>query len=379
MKSRNSLKKKNILYILDPSKDITGAFICAKNESFLLKEDFDIVLVLPSLSKISDEDMKSFSKVIRLPIFDIRKSLGSILLYFPALFVAGWKLRKAMKKDKCQYLQVNDYYMMQGVVARLFGYRGKIVTWVRIDPTRYGSFFSKYWLKYAYRVSDIVVAVSQFILNMLPESPKNRLLYDPVGDDLSANLNKKDHEVKKLIYIGNYTEGKGQQHAIKAFEKLANEFEDVKLHFYGGVIGLKKNKIYKDSLQSLAQNTPYVNRIFFHGFVKDTADVLKDGYMALNFSESESFSLTCLEASCAGLSVVATKSGGPEEIIIDGETGYLVGKGDIDAMVDAMRKLLSDRTKNKQFGKYAALHVRKTFSPKSFQKNIKDLFMGESN
>ena len=368
-----------MLYILDPSKDITGAFKCAKNEAHLLQNDFEVTLVLPSISKISNEDLKFFTKVIRLPIFDIRKSIWSILIYFPALFVSGWKLKVAMKRDGCQHLQVNDYYMMQGVVAHLFGYRGKIVTWVRIDPTRYGSFFSKYWLKYSYGVSDNIVAVSQFILEKLPASPKNKLLYDPVSDEMSVNLDKNDHEIRKLIYIGNYTEGKGQQHAIKAFEIIAPEFDNIELHFYGGVIGLEKNQLYKNSLKVLSENTGYANRIFFHNFVKSTEAVLNDGYMALNFSESESFSLTCLEASHCGLSVVATRSGGPEEIIIDNETGYLVEKGDTETMVEAMKKLLLDSKKNKKFGESGALHVRKTFSPGSFRKNIKDLFIGESN
>lgn len=368
--------RRPILYLLDPSKDITGAFISARNETRLLHSEFDVVLVLPSISKIDDCELSDFAKVLRLPISDIRKSLWSILLYFPALLISGWKLKEAMKKDNCHILQVNDYYMMQGVVARLFGYKGKIITWVRIDHTRYGSFFSKYWLRYAYWASDSVVAVSQFILNKLPGSPKNKLVYDPVSYNASVSLNQKELKVRKLIYIGNYTEGKGQQHAIKAFEKIAQEFDDIELHFYGGVIGLDKNKLYKKSLQTHAKSSIYADRIFFHDFVKDTVSVLKNGYMALNFSESESFSLTCLEASQIGLSVVATRSGGPEEIILDGETGYLVGKGDIEEMAKAMRKLLVDREKNKLFGQNGALYVQKTFSQELFREKIKEIFAG---
>lgn len=379
MENSNILKKKKILYILDPSKDITGAFICAKNEAHLIYEDFEVVLVLPTISKIKDSDLVNFSKVIRLPIYDVRKSIGSLLLYFPALLVSGWKLRQAMKKDECQILQVNDYYLMQGVMARLFGFRGQIVTWVRIDYTRYGSFFSRYWLRYTYRASDTVIAVSKFILNKLPKSDKNRLVYDPVVDVSKQVSNIKDNKVRKLIYISNYIEGKGHQYAIQAFEKIATEFPDVELHFYGGDIGLDKNKKYKKKLQLQAKDLTLENRIIFHGFVRDTQSILKEGYMALNFSESESFSMTCLEASQSGLSVVAAQSGGPEEIIVDGETGYLVGKGDIEAMAEAMRELLLDREKNRIFGQNGALHVRKTFSPRLFQENIKEIFMGESN
>ena len=321
-------------------------------------------MVLPSISKIKDDELIAFSKVIRLPIYDIRKSFGSILLYFPSLFISGWKLRSAMKKDKCQNLQVNDYYMMQGVIARLFGYRGKIVTWVRIDPTRYGSFFSKYWLKYCYWASDNVVAVSKFILTKIPRSNKNRLVYDPVREDFNCIVKVNDQKTRKLIYISNYTEGKGHQHAVDAFEKIASEFPDIELHFYGGTIDFEKNMLYKKSLKDLAKNTPYSNRIFFHDFVQDTRKVLQEAYMSLNFSESESFSMTCLEASSLGVSVVATQSGGPEEIIVDGRTGYLIERGDIGAMANSIRKLLVNGDRNREFGENGALYVRKNFSPR---------------
>ncbi len=366
-----------MLYILDPSKDITGAFIAAKNEAKLIQKDFNVVLVLPSVSKISDEDLTNFSKVLRLPIYDIRKSLSSILLYFPMLIISGWQLKQAMKRDHCKVLQVNDYYLMQGVVARLFGFKGKIVTWVRIDHRRYGSFFSKYWLKFDYWASDAVVAVSNFILSTLPESDKNILIYDPIVDDVPRFCENKKSDKKKIVYIGNYMEGKGQQHAIRVFISIAEKFPEAELHFYGGDLGLKKNKRFKAKLEKQAKEAFFTDRIYFHGFVKKTASVLHDAYMALNFSESESFSMTCLEASAAGVSVIATRSGGPEEIVVDGKTGYLVKKGDIEAMAEAMKKLLTDSVKNEIFGKSGILYVRQKFSFVSFGQNINELFSGD--
>jgi glycosyltransferase involved in cell wall biosynthesis len=44
----------------------------------------------------------------------------------------------------------------------------------------------------------------------------------------------------------------------------------------------------------------------------------------------------------AGVFVVATRSGGPEEILRDGETGLLVPPGDPDALANAIRRVLDD-------------------------------------
>ena len=365
------------LYIVDPSRHITGAFKAAQNEAKVLSDIYDVILVLPTISTIEENELQPFSKVIYLPLYDLRKSFKALLVYFPALFYSGWRLRSHLREDNCDLLQINDYYLMQGVVVRLFGFKGKIVTWVRIDHRRYGSFFSKYWLKLDYSASDVVVAVSNFILNTLPNSDKNILIYDPVIDCASRSDKSQKSDKKKIVYVGNYTEGKGQEHAISAFAKIAERFPDAELHFYGGDLGLEKNRRFKEKLEKQAQETPFFDRIYFHSFVKDIGSVLQGAYMALNFSESESFSMTCLEASAAGISVIATKSGGPEEIVADHKTGLLVERGDIDAMADAMSILLSDTTKNRDYGQAGLLHMQKVFSPAKFRQKILSLFNGE--
>jgi len=365
---------KRKLYIVDPSKHITGAFKAAQNEATILRDTFEVILVLPKISTIEKKDLKIFSKVIYLPIYDLRKSISSIILYLPMLMYSGWLLRKYMKKDSCQLLQINDFYLMQGVVAKLFGYKGKIFTWVRIDPTRYGSLFSKYWLKLDYWASDKVVSVSEFIKEKLNNSEKNIVLYDPI---IPSSYQKRYHDEtdkKKIVFIGNYTFGKGQQHAIEAFSKLSQNYPDVELHFYGGTLNLEKNLEYKHSLIEKVKEYKLDNKVFFHAYTDNVSDILGESYMALNFSESESFSLTCLEASSSGTCVVATKCGGPEEIIVDHKTGFLVNKGDIAEMTEAMDMLLSDPVLNRSFGENGKKHVHDKFSQETFKRSIMQIF-----
>jgi glycosyltransferase involved in cell wall biosynthesis len=58
-------------------------------------------------------------------------------------------------------------------------------------------------------------------------------------------------------------------------------------------------------------------------------------------SRSEGFSCPVLEAMACGCAVVATDCGGPRDIIVDGENGFLVPVGDVDRMVERIRFLLS--------------------------------------
>jgi L-malate glycosyltransferase len=59
-------------------------------------------------------------------------------------------------------------------------------------------------------------------------------------------------------------------------------------------------------------------------------------------SDTESFGLAALEAMACGVPVVASDVGGLPEVVIHGESGFLAPVGDIDAMAEHVRSLLTD-------------------------------------
>ena len=107
-------------------------------------------------------------------------------------------------------------------------------------------------------------------------------------------------------------------------------------------MGREANRLYREQLERCAAEGPVPGRIEFLGRTEDVSQLYRASYAALNFSSSESFSLTCQDASAFGLPVIVTRCGGPEEIIEDGKTGYLVPVGDVDAMAARIGDLLSD-------------------------------------
>lgn len=81
-----------------------------------------------------------------------------------------------------------------------------------------------------------------------------------------------------------------------------------------------------DALKMVARDLGIADRVIFAGFVPD--EQLSVYYAAsdiyLHTCRLESFGLSVLEASAAGLPVVSVDEGGPREIIVEGETGFLV-------------------------------------------------------
>lgn len=107
----------------------------------------------------------------------------------------------------------------------------------------------------------------------------------------------------------------------------------------------------KDALQALVRELGLAERVHFTGFIPD--EELPALYGAsdvyVHTCKNESFGLSVLEASAAGLPVVAVNEGGPREIIADGETGLLVDATP-DALANALRALANDPALRERMG-----------------------------
>jgi glycosyltransferase involved in cell wall biosynthesis len=89
-------------------------------------------------------------------------------------------------------------------------------------------------------------------------------------------------------------------------------------------------------------------------------------------SHQEGLCIAALEAMASGCPVVSTRCGGPEEYVIDGETGILVGF-DPDEMAAAMLKVLGDRMLHARLAKGARDRVLRDYSIASAE----SIFWGE--
>ena len=84
------------------------------------------------------------------------------------------------------------------------------------------------------------------------------------------------------------------------------------------------------------------------------------------------------EAGAAGMALVSTDVGAIREIVRDGETGILIPPGDLDALVDALRRLIGDAGKCRRMGAAAAALVRSKFDALHNARQIVDLLRSVS-
>src|SRR5439155_27136085 len=76
----------------------------------------------------------------------------------------------------------------------------------------------------------------------------------------------------------------------------------------------------------------------------------------------EAFGLAIVEAMALGRPVVAANAGGPREIVIDGETGFLVAPSDPTSLACAITKLLDEPATARSMGVNGRLQFEQRFT-----------------
>jgi glycosyltransferase involved in cell wall biosynthesis len=105
--------------------------------------------------------------------------------------------------------------------------------------------------------------------------------------------------------------------------------------------------------------------VSWHGFVRrDRLDaLLGDAWLqAVPSVYEEPFGVVTIEAMMRGTALVASNTGGPSEVVREGETGYLVPPGDPALLAEAMCRALRDRALAEQLGAAAYEIARREFT-----------------
>ena len=363
----------NIL-IIDNSVAFTGAFKCALNEADILSEKHKFVFVLSDKSKLKKVLEDKGYKVYQLHMVEIKKSLPVLLIYPIMLLKNTFSLLQILKAEQIDLIQVNDFYNMLGSFAKKFGYKGKFFTYVRFLPNVMPGILRRFWIKQGLKHSDKMVAVSDAVLKQLPAHQKAVRLYDPIK--LSEQLPEKEYKPKETIdflYLSNYIQGKGQDDALEAFINAYNQNNNLRLTFMGGDMGMQKNADFKQRLIDRVIEVGLSDIISFEPFNANVEEAIKQTDVVLNFSEAESFSMTCLEAAYYGTPLIATRCGGPEEIIDNEVTGLTVPVKDTAAMEHAILQFADDFELRTQCAKAGRKYVEEKFSINAFKDGFNKL------
>lgn len=138
----------------------------------------------------------------------------------------------------------------------------------------------------------------------------------------------------------------GRLQPVKGLEIFLDAAADLSARApgYRFVVAGEGDSAYTRQLVSHAERIGLATRVAFTGFRSDANDVMRAFDVYALTSRSEGFSLSTIEAMASGVPVVATRCGGPEQIIDDGVTGLLVENGSVAAVAGAIDRLRQNPT-----------------------------------
>ena len=211
-----------------------------------------------------------------------------------------------------------------------------------------------------------LIAVSRAMhqkLVSLGASPE-KVHYNPYGVDCSLFDGAEPNMAPPLfLAVGRFTEKKAPHLTIKAFAEAHRKLPDSLLRMIGEGPLL-------DACREQASQLGLANAVTFLG-PQPPEVVQREMRLARCFvqhslqastGDSEGTPVAILEAGATGLPVVSTRHAGIPDVIVEGETGFLVDERDVGGMAQHMVTLAADPQLAASMGHAAQRRIRAHFS-----------------
>ena len=149
----------------------------------------------------------------------------------------------------------------------------------------------------------------------------------------------------QILFVGWLNYRKGVDVLLRAMELIARRGEPGRLVLVGGSY-YRDTRLQEQEIRQLAESLRLGDRVSFLGPRphEEVARLMAESAVLVLPSQAEPFGAVLVEALAAGTPIVATRSGGPEDIITP-DVGLLVPVGDPAALADALTKVLRERAR----------------------------------
>lgn len=262
--------------------------------------------------------------------------------------------------DICEALQIPLIVHFHGYDA----YRSDIM---QDYGARYPELFQK-----ASKVIVVSKHMQQRLMNL--GCAESKIVYTPCGADeklfqpCDAGKNP-----PVFLYTGRFDETKGPHLAILAFSELHKVHAQAKFVMIGDGHLLESCKI-------LAKSLNVADAIEFKGALPQTevaaymqrVRAFVQHSVTTSMNDTEGTPVAVLEAGLSGLPVVSTLHGGIQDVVVHGETGFLVEEGDYKFMAEYMAKLASDSSLATQMGMKAHQRIKEQYTLAQHIKTLAD-------
>jgi glycosyltransferase involved in cell wall biosynthesis len=212
------------------------------------------------------------------------------------------------------------------------------------------------WTKRVFKCAASLVAPSAFLAEKIGvhgfkiKVVPNIIKLDSYPFRLRSSLSP------RLIWMRSFHRIYNPQMALNVLAELRKDYPAATLTMAGADKGLEPE------LKKMAQEMNLGEAVSFPGFLNREQKVreFSAADIYLNTNRIDNMPVSVLEACACGLPVVATNVGGLPFLISDGENGLLVENENVNAMVQAVKMLLTDSAAAQKISRNAGLLAEKS-------------------
>jgi glycosyltransferase involved in cell wall biosynthesis len=226
----------------------------------------------------------------------------------------------------------------------------------------------------AYRYADVSIWINKFSSNLYSLINQNGV-YMPNSNTYREKLLPQKKNGKIILCVGRfYDRIKRLDKTLIVFKEVLNTHSDAKLILVGGYdLDMRICNGPRTTIRSLLKSLKIpLENISFEGEQRDVERYYKKASLLLLTSDSEGFAIVLNEAGVFGLPSVIFEIPGLEDIVSDGENGFIISKEDYSQMAEKINLLLSDNKLRLKMGD-AAQKLARRFDKKFIDQKWLDL------
>ncbi len=307
-----------------------------------------------------------------------RQNLNPIglLTLFGQIFSSFFKLSALIKKEKISLIYTNSNANSIGGLLKLR--HGIPHIWHIHEIIERPKWFKYLLERYIKSTEDRVICVSKAVINNFSgiKAEKLKLLYNGIGTQPYA---KADYDLKSEIgipetqlligMVARVNLWKGQFYFLEIASLLKKKFPN--LHFVMAGDAFPGYEYLYDEVRDLTQKLGLEDSVTNLGFRLDIPEILSGlDIFVLPSILPDPLPTTVLEGMAAAKPVIATRHGGAAEMVIAGETGFLIPWDNPQEAVLAFEKLIESAELREKLGKAGQQRVNDYFNEEKYLENF---------
>ncbi len=208
--------------------------------------------------------------------------------------------------------------------------------------------------------SAVIVLGEQWLGRLWPFAPRAKWRVIPNGVAIPPPRQYAPGPAR-VLFMGDLSANKGAPDLVEAVGRA------VEKHSFAGTVSLAGGEGAAGQRAELAQRISTgaaAGRVKLLGVVagQAKADALAAAEVFALPSYAEALPMAMLEAMAAGMAIVAAPVGSIGEVVTDGEEGFLVPPGDVDALAERLARLDADADLRRRMGQAARRTVERRFA-----------------